>query len=163
LAIAPSYWPRIWPSSTPVELTVHVGESSQLQLPVRSGPETDIEPFGPPETTSVMEVQKLRDASRTLAVRTDLVEGLRSLVNESDTGRNLLVNSLLFFDSTSKDTHTIDELNPSKATTKSERSITVGRGDWETHVETDSIMTADAENNYLQNKLRAFESGKSVL
>lgn len=162
LAIAPSYWPRIWPSPVPVELTVHLGESSRLNLPVRDAPEVDIEPFGPPETTPVLEVEKLREASRTLKVRTDLIHASRSLVNESDTGQNLLVNSQVFFDSTSQDIHTIDERDPSKATTRCRRSITLGRGDWETRVETDSTMTSDAENYHLQNTLRAFESKTCV-
>ena len=35
LSIAPGYWPWIWPSPEPVELTLHTAGESRLELPVR--------------------------------------------------------------------------------------------------------------------------------
>ncbi len=36
LALTPTYWPSIWPSPVPVELTVFTGDPIRLTLPVRS-------------------------------------------------------------------------------------------------------------------------------
>ena len=59
VAISTTYWPMIWPSPEPVELTVHTKDSS-IELPVRpsrGGPK--LKPFlaaeeGPPMPTSVL-------------------------------------------------------------------------------------------------------------
>ncbi len=162
VAVAPNYWPRIWPSPVPATLTVHGGGQSRLDLPLRAAPDVEIEPFGPPETSPVLTVEKLRDPARSFKATTDLASSERRLVNESDTGMNLLVAEGLFFDSRSRDTHTVSGHDPAQASTRCERSITVGRGSLETRVETDSTLSSDRENFYLENSLLAFENGVPV-
>ena len=162
LAVAPGYWPRIVPAPVPVTLSVRLGTDSLVKLPVRNAPEEHLTPFGPPETTPVLEVQKLREAARTFTATTDLVTAERVIENWSDTGQSLLVEAQIHFDTISRDQYRISELHPSMTSMKCERSITMGRGDWQVRVETDSLMTADSTSFALVNQVRAFEGEELV-
>ncbi len=163
LAVAPHYWPRLWSSPAPASLRVRLGEESVLRMPVRTAPyDEEVRPFGPPETTPVLEVESLRDGWRKRTVNVDQVTGERVMIEASDTGLSLLKASGHFFDTISRDTYTVDGNDPSRVSARCERSITVGKGEWETRVETDSSMTCDRENFYLVNSLRAFEGEEQV-
>ncbi len=163
LAIAPHYWPRVWPSPAPVRLTVHTGDATVLRLPVRPAGDEEIEnPFEAPETTPVLEVQQLRPERRSRTLDIDLATGEQRLVDAGDTGLNLLVDDGVAFDTTNRDTYEIRDNDPLSATARCERRIVLGRGDWQTTVETDSTMSADATHFHLVNLIRAFEGNEKV-
>jgi hypothetical protein len=56
----------------------------------------------------------------------------------------------------------IVEGDPLSATTRSERSIAIGRGDWRTRVETVSTMSATAGDYHVTNMLEAYEGDTRV-
>ena len=59
LAVSPTYWPFAWPSPEPVTLSLFTGESSRLELPVRSTrvQELDVPNFDEPEAGPPFEVE----------------------------------------------------------------------------------------------------------
>ncbi len=161
LALSPTFWPWAWPSPEPVTLTIQTGGPSALSLPVRAPrPEDDLlapfeEPEGPPP----------------LAIETDEPGGVeRTIRHDPATGRWELETDLLYFGSfrivddgleyreRARDTFTVVEGDPLSAQTRSDWSISVGRGDWRTRVETTSTLTADAEAFHLTNALDAYEN-----
>lgn len=163
LALAPHYWPRLWPSPERVRLGVVLGEGSLLHLPVRPPIQDESpRPFERPETAEVLEVRKLRPGSRSRTHTVDQVTARHRLVDESDTGLNLLVDDGISFDTRCRDSYTITDGEMNSAVACCERRIELGRGEWRTVVETYSTMTSDADRFHLFNRLRAFEGDEQV-
>ena len=94
----------------------------------------------------------------------------RTIRHDLATGRWELETDLLYFGSfrivedglvyreSARDTFTVVEGDPLSAQTRSDWSISVGRGGWRTRVETTSRLTADAEAFHLTNALDAYEN-----
>jgi putative CocE/NonD family hydrolase len=158
VAISPTYWPHAWPSPAAVKLTIYTGEQTWLSLPLRGPSELDdsLAPFGPPEGAPLLEYESLRveDSSRTITY--DVVKGRLQMVDWVDGGRNRLSNGLIH-DNVTINKFSILEGQPTSARVQCERQIEISRGDWETHVETLSVMTSDKDYFYLTNVLDTYE------
>jgi hypothetical protein len=79
------------------------------------------------------------------------------MVDRVDDGRKRILNNGVIYDSTLTNTYSIVEGDPLSARAECDRQIEISRENWQTHVETQSIMTSDAENFYLTNILNAYE------
>ena len=158
LAISPTYWPHAWPSPVPVRLTVYLGKESKLILPVRSGSGLDEShaPFESPEGAPMLEYESLRpeDATRTFSY--DVTKGGLQMVDRIDDGRNRLPNGIIY-DSVITNKFSIVEGKPTSARVQCDRQIEISRGDWQTRIETSSVMTSDKSHFYLTNILDAYE------
>ena len=163
IAISPTYWPHAWPSPIPVKLTLHLDEHSRLVLPLRqpSGLDETLAPFGPPEGAPMLAYESLRagDSSRTF--RYEEGTGCLQMVDWVDGGRYRLANGLIH-DNVNTNTFSIQAGEPTSAQVECERRIEISRGDWQTRVETRSVMTGDQENFYLTNVLDAYEGPTRV-
>ena len=75
VAVSTTYWPMIWPSPEPVELTLHTGTST-LALPVRpttGGPK--LKPFAEPEEAAPMPATTISAAPSSNTVTRDVLTG----------------------------------------------------------------------------------------
>jgi hypothetical protein len=160
LAVAPTYWPRAWPSPEPVTLTLCGGE---LRLPVRRPrPEDGAVTFAPAEIAPPMVPDVLRTEKRTRTMEHDLIAGRTTLVDHSDDGLRRLLPDGVEYGAVGAETFSIVERDPLSASVRSERRLSLGRGEWRTRVETVSTMTADAEHFYITNSLSAYEGNTRV-
>jgi uncharacterized protein len=164
VALSPNYWPHAWPSPEPATLNVFSNEQTRLILPVRPPQERDHElpAFGAPETAAVCEREILREESRTRKVHQDLIKGVWVLEDFSDEGARRLLANGVEYGSTNRNTYTISEGDPLSAEVCCEWTLDVGRGEWQTRLESVSTMKADAERFFITNELTAFEGKKQV-
>lgn len=164
VALSPNYWPHAWPSPEPVTLKVFSNEQTRLILPVRPPQERDHElpAFGAPETARVAEREILREESRTRKVHHDLIKGVWVLEDFSDEGARRLLANGVEYGSTNRNTYTISEGEPLSAEVCCEWTLDVGRGEWQTRLESVSTMKADAERFFITNVLTAFEGEEQV-
>lgn len=164
VALSPTFWPHAWPSPEPVTLTVFTGENTRLSLPVRTAQAMDHElhEFDLPEAAAVAEREILREESRSREVRYDLIKGVWSLDDYSDEGARRLVANGIEYGSTNRNIYSMKENDPLSARVQCEWTLDIGRGDWQTHLKTVSIMTADKQNFHITNKLWAFEGEDQV-
>lgn len=158
VATSPTYWPHAWPSPVAVKLTVYTGEQTRLILPLRgpSGLDNSLAPFGPPEGAPFPEYESLRVEDSNRTVTYDVTKGLLQMVDWVDEGRNRFSNGLIY-DSVITNTFSILERQPTSARVQCERKIEISRGDWQTRIETLSVMTSDKDYFYLTNVLDAYE------
>jgi len=158
VAISPTYWPHAWPSPVAVRLTVYTGSESKLVLPVRASNELDeiLAPFDPPEGAPMLEYESLRPEDGTRTFTYDVTQGRLQMTDRIDDGRNRLSNGIIY-DSVITNMFSIVEGKPTSAQVECKRQIEISRGDWQTRVETSSVMTGDTEHFYLTNILDAYE------
>jgi predicted acyl esterase len=164
VAVAPTYWPLVWPSPQVVTLTLFTGPDSYLTLPVRAPqPQNDqLPPFEPPERAPFMAHQILRPASRNRTIQQDLITGATQLINVADNGCKVLLDNNLTIESTETDTYSIVEGNPLSAHVRCQRTVGLRRDDWRIKIETNSTMSADAKYFHLTNQLDAYEGNVRV-
>ncbi len=164
LAVSPNYWPHIWPFPEAVTFAVETSEKTALVLPVREPKEMDrdLRPFAQPETASVLGKDILREAGRTREVKHDAATGVWILDDFSDEGKRKLHVNGLEYGSTNRNVYTIKENDPLSARVECDWTLSVGKGDWQTYLETKSTMSADDTYYYLVNELKAWENGMEV-
>ena len=79
IAVSSSYWPFVWPSPTPVTLTIRTAASA-LELPVRPPRHGDpIVRFHPPEAAEPVQITVLEPARIRREYRHDLLSSLKTL------------------------------------------------------------------------------------
>jgi putative CocE/NonD family hydrolase len=164
LSVSPTYWPWAWPSPDPVTLTLQESDVSFLQLPIRpvQSSDKDLRPFREPESALPLEHTLLRQGGgRRLSYAPAL--GLHKLVVDIDqlSSRRIAWNQIELNEK-GTDTYSIVDGNPLSASVESERTIGIGRGEWQTRVHTTSSMSADRTHFYLTNALEAFEGDTRV-
>jgi hypothetical protein len=163
VAVSPTYWPHAWPSPVPVQLTVYTGNESRLTLPVRTPGRLDesLAPFDPPEGAPMLEFECMRPEDATRTFTYDVTQGRLQMVDRMDEGRNRLSNGILY-ESVITNSFSITERQPTSARVECRREIEISRDDWETRVETFSVMTSDKEYFHLTNVLDAYEGKTRV-
>jgi predicted acyl esterase len=117
LHIGTALWPLIWPSPTPVTLTLHLGPDCSLLLPVRSGDVVDaVHPFGQPETADPG--AESLPASPPVHARTiteDTGTGTVTLIDHADSGEIRFAETGDVLRSTATDTWIINRHDPLSA------------------------------------------------
>ena len=155
-----------WPSPEAVTLTVHAGPASRLTLPVRPPRDDDaaLPAFGPPESSAALEVETLRTDPTTRTMTRDLAGGAHEITFVWDVGGSRrLTESATEMDDTNVTTYRIVAGDPLSASVRCRCSTALGRGDWQTRVETDSRMTATASEFLVTHTLDAYEGEERVL
>jgi hypothetical protein len=159
VAISPTYWPWAWPSPEPATLTVYAGGASALVLPVRAPrpSDADLPAFGEPEESARLPVETLASGPAGRTLTSDIATGRVDLTFDWDVGgRWRLPNGLEISDANTT-TFSIVEGDPLSACVRCRTVATVGRGDWRTRSETESVMTCDAERFHVTVTARAYE------
>ncbi len=161
VALSPTYWPWAWPFPETVTLSVFIGSHSFLILPVRTGGVEHDQPdhFAWPERPQqppVVTLGSLDDLRHD--VSRDQATGLMEIVNDLAYFQpTRFVDSRLEYVDRGRDIYRIIEGDPLSASTRSERSIAIGRDAWRIRVETTSTMSATAQYYHLTNTLEAYE------
>jgi uncharacterized protein len=158
VGISPTYWPWAWPSPEPVTLTLVAGRSA-LVLPVRAPQPGDaaLPDFGEAEESPPLPTEVVAGAPAGRSVHRDLSTGRVDLVYDWDVGgRTRLPNGLEVEDS-NRTTFSIVEGDPLSARVHCRTVGSVGRGEWRTRCETDSVMTCDADRFHVTVVVHAFE------
>lgn len=156
LAIAPTYWPWIWPSPDAVTLTLHPG-SCRLSLPVQDLAARPAPGFAPVEVSAPLETEVLSVLPGRSTVTHDLLSGRVEMVVEPDglPGSVRLVDSALVVGEWGRNTYAISEGDPLSASVRCERTMELGGPGWETVTEIDTTMSCDAEQFHVETKLSA--------
>jgi hypothetical protein len=164
VAISTAYWPWLWPSPEPAELVIHCDEASRLELPVRPPrPEdADLPPFDEPEIAAPLPVTWLAERNPRWEISRDVVTGLHTLVmSRALAGSRRFPDGITYRD---RDPirFSIVEGDPLSARVECERTIAIGRDDWQTRVEMRASMSADAEAFHVTGTLDVFEGDRPV-
>jgi uncharacterized protein len=162
LAISPTYWPWAWPSPEPVTLSLFTGGNSALYLPVWTDPGEYLPPahFGDPERAP-MPAHELLGGESERQVRRDVETGTGEVVSQASSGHRLLDDGLEYRED-ERDVMRITDGEPLSAMMRCLRSFSVGRGEWQTTIRTDSTMSATASTFQVTNVLDAYEGDRRV-
>jgi hypothetical protein len=163
VALSPAYWPWVWPSPETVTLTFRTGGESRLELPVRPRPADEPElGFEEAETAEPLAVQ-FTPSPRDRVLRRNLATGEHVIVEVSGHGTGLTrYPDGLVTETANVDRFTIRDDDPLSAVAACERTVRVGRDEWQTRVETRSTMSAGSTDFFLVNTLEAFENDVPV-
>jgi putative CocE/NonD family hydrolase len=163
VAISPTYWPHAWPSPETVTLSVFTGGDSQIRLPVRPARPEDanIAPFEPAEGAPVPPLEYINRSASRRTVSHDLINGLFETTVTGGRGFRLVQTGLELINDTCL-THSIRAGDPLSATIRYNYTISIGRGAWQTRVETTSVMSSDAERYLITQTLDAYEGNTRI-
>jgi uncharacterized protein len=166
VAISPTYWPWAWPSPEPVTLSVFSGESTFIDVPMHNGGLESEPPqhFGHPERAANLGVRRLPPYSNgSREVRYEIATGMQSIIHELGYLQPVRVlEPGTDYVEQGRDVYTILEDDPLSAQTRSERSVSISRGSWQTRVETTSTLTSTLKSFQVTNILEAFEGPRRV-
>ena len=161
VSISTAYWPWAWPSPEPVTLTMHGG---RLRLPVRAPREEPAPPpFGPPEWSEPLEVETIEPGRTRREHHHDPASGRHEIEFDWDVGghRRLAGAGTEMLD-TNVSTYRITDGDPTSAEVEVRCTTGLGRGKWQTRVETESRMTSTATEFAVSQRLDAFEGGARI-
>ena len=162
VAISTVYWPWAWPSPEPVTLTLH---AATLHLPVRPprDDEPGLPPFGPPESAEPLAAEVIEPGVTNRTYRHDLQTGVHEIHFEWDVGgRRRLVEAGTEMHDTNVTRNRIADGDPLSAEVRVRCTTALGRGAWQTRVETESRMTSTATDFLVTQRLDAYEDGERV-
>jgi len=165
LALAQTYWPWAWPSPEPVTLTVCTGGESKLLLPSRRSHSGDagLPSFEEPETAPPLAVEPLPRANETRRVAHEPATGRwEQAADFGFFGSFRIVEDGLEYREHGRDVFSVIDGDPLSACARSAWSVEVGRENWQTRVETESTMSADAESFRITSSLDAYEGETRV-
>ena len=162
LALSTTYWPWLWPSADPVEITIVTGRGSWLDLPVRSPAAGDgpAPGFEQPRSAPAMPVAELGSTAPSRTIEHSNGRHTVTMCPEGD-HRYRLPDGLEITEQT-HDRFTIGEQDPLSATVECERLLGLERGTWKVEVRTTSVMTADRDAFHLIDTVEAFEGADRV-
>jgi predicted acyl esterase len=161
VSISTAYWPWAWPSPEEVTLTLHEG---RLLLPVRpTRDEPAPPPFGSPEWSKPLEVETLEAGQTRREHRDHPDSGLHEIEFEWNVGghRRLVEAGTEMLD-TNVTTYRITDGDPTSAGVEVYCTSGLGRGKWQTRVETESRMSSTATEFLVSQRLNAFEGDQQV-
>ena len=162
LAISTAYWPMVWPSPTTTSVTLHLAKCRMI-LPQRRDTTEQEEhaPASPPNQAMTGFVQLRPPASKT--ERATLADGVRQITAFDDMGETRNPHNGMESGATVRQIFSVHPDEPLSARTETEWEYTLGRGDWRTRVQSQNVMTADANEFRLFRKVSAYEGNVLVL
>ncbi|MBI1779488.1 MAG: CocE/NonD family hydrolase [Proteobacteria bacterium] len=158
VAVSTSYWPIAWPSPEPVTLTLVAGKG-RLTLPIRRPRKEDaaLPPFEAPESAPPLKRTERRPYRRSRRYSHDLVTGLHVVEAVKDRGAYTLDAIGLSIGAAGSERYSIKDGDPLSARAEARYTITMGRGEWQIAIETETIVTATLEDFLVSARLEAFE------
>ena len=167
MAVSSGYWPMMWPAPAPVCLSVHIGTATSLELPVRAAPDDAERPpdhFGQPEAAEELAHDELatRGAESVNRLTRDAGSGTYELVTGTRGRHVRILDSGLEYGERGRTIHRVADGDPLSASVRCEQSHMIGRGAWQTRVDTTSTMAATAEEFVVSNELDAYEGDERV-
>lgn len=169
LALSSSYWPMVWPSPEPVELTVFPA-ACKLTLPVRPARPEDAEllPFPPPEAAAGPKVTELTPPVPRRTVERDMQSGetIYTLALDVDDEGQPALDHLeaigLVHGHSVEERYCINPDDPLSARAEIVHRASHSRGDWSTRVETSTRLSSTKHEFLLEADLVAHEGEREV-
>ena len=164
VAVAPSYWPIVWPSPEPVTLSLSCEGSSHLDLPTRAprAEDDDLAPFGPAEHAPPLRATPVRMGGRGRTVTFDQVESRYVLTDTVDSGCRRIEASGLEYEWVNANSYELVEGDPLSARQRSTNTVVYRRGAWHVRIETASTLSATHQAFIMSNVLEAYEGDMRV-
>jgi putative CocE/NonD family hydrolase len=162
VAVSSTYWPWAWPSPEPVTLRIHGG---LLELPVRPPRPGDdhLPPFGEPEQTPPLKVEREEAAPDGRSLRRDYASGRLDQHFDYDAGGSVrLVPIDLVSEDTNHTVYSIVEGDPLSPEVSFRATTGIARGDWSGRAEVTATMRSDAEAFHVTSELTAYEDDEQV-
>jgi hypothetical protein len=169
VAVSSAYWPLVWPSPEPVELSLRTGVGA-LALPVRTPRAEDaaLPAFPPAEAAAGPRIRDLHPGGMTRQVTRDPSTGevvVRSTLDLDDEGGLALsrVDPIrLDVGYGITETLRLRPDDPLSAEVRMEHQSLARRGDWEVHVRSHTRVTATADHIRVEAELQASEGRTKV-
>ncbi|MGZ8630302.1 MAG: CocE/NonD family hydrolase [Actinomycetota bacterium] len=162
LAISTTYWPWLRPSPDEVTLTLVTGESTWIDLPVRS-----LEPgdgpapaYGPAQSAPRLPIDELEATASFRTIEHD--GGVYTLSIDPEGDHRYRLPEGLEITEQARDRFTIREGDPLSARVECDRLLGLERGAWRVEVRTHSEMTAGREAFHLVDSVEAFDGADLV-
>jgi putative CocE/NonD family hydrolase len=165
LSVSTSYWPLAWPAPEPAALTVLLGGSTALRLPVRPLDEADdvsLRPFDAPEGTRPIATAQLRTGEQQWEVARDLVDYRSALNVVKDLGTVRFEDIGLDVTRRSTERYSWQGDDFASVEGRTEWRMRFTRGDWDVEAVTVTVLTSTPEEFHLHATLDAFEGGVRV-
>ena len=164
VALSTSYWPWAWPSPERASIEVACDAASTLRLPVRTPPAAPLElrPFEGPEIAAPLPFEWLADREPRWEIARDVVTSTHTMtMARALAGAKRYPNGIEYRD---RDPvrFSIVEDDPLSPVVEAERTICIGRGDWQTRVEVRARMWCDADSFHVSGELRVFEGDEEI-
>ncbi|MBM3573410.1 MAG: CocE/NonD family hydrolase, partial [Alphaproteobacteria bacterium] len=162
VAISTSYWPIAWPAPEPVTITIHGGQGSRLELPVRPPRPEDakLAEFPPAQKAPLQGVKVLRPGHRRMHLEYDLSTETSAWINLTDRGRVEFTGHGLCVEASSTGRYAISRGDPLSARIDIKWLNLHERGNWRTRVESQTSMTASTAEFHIVCRLEAFEGDR---
>jgi len=169
IALSSAYWPIIWPSPEPVKLTIFTG-ASQLLLPVRQPQSADsrLNSLPEPASSTPSPLTVVRGGRLERSVSIDQITGRvnhRLYVDGGTfgpTGKIRLEAPGVEISHVSERNYSIHPSDPNSGHASMRQTCEVGRGAWQTRIETYAEMTSTPETFEVFAWVEAFEADASV-
>jgi putative CocE/NonD family hydrolase len=161
VSISTAYWPWAWPSPEPGTLSLQGG---RLRLPVRAAHEEPAPAaFGAPEWSKPLEVETIEPGRTRREHHHDPASGRHEIEFDWDVGghRRLVAAGTEMLD-TNVTTYRITDGDPTSAEVEVRCTTGLGRGEWQTRVETESRMTSTATEFAVSQRMDAFEGDTRI-
>ena len=158
LAVSTSYWPVIWPAPAAAAVTLHLARC-RLVLPERRVAAADeIDPAAPghPADFPVQAARTLRDPANRTERRID-PDGTRVLETFDDFGASRDLAHGLETGSHVEQRCSIHPDDPLSACQEVRWRYELRRGDWSVRIDSESVMTSDADRFHLAREVTARE------
>ena len=157
LAVSTSYWPVVWPAPAAAAVTLHLAHC-RLVLPERRVCGGEIDPVAPgdPADFPVQAAETLREPSNRTERRID-PGGARVLETFDDFGASRDLEHGLETGSHVAQIYSIHPDDPLSARHEARWRFEFRRGDWSVRIDSESVMTADADAFHLARKVTARE------
>ena len=159
VAISTCYWPLLWPSPVPVELTLHAGE---INIPIRKSGDQDERIFPTPEADQPWQVETIRPTQNERRQVIDMNSGIVSLEIIDDFGSTKDSDHGLVHGSVAREWWSIHPDDPLSASGRTHWTYENSRDDWSVRTETYANMTSDSEYFHLTAQLEAYENNNLV-
>ena len=163
VAVSTTYWPMIWPSPEPVELTVHTGTST-LHLPVRpikGGPR--LKPFEAPQEAAPMPQEMVEPPSSENTVTRDVLTGRVEVLSERGSGIYRISEHGMEFGRNTIERMAVTEGDPLSAETEMTVTSHMKSGDFEVDIHATTNLRATADTFVLSADLDVYEGKTRIL
>ncbi|MEL6236412.1 MAG: CocE/NonD family hydrolase, partial [Pseudomonadota bacterium] len=154
LALSTAYWPVIWPSMDPAQLTL---TGARLALPVFAGDSEDIG-FGPPEGATPLAAETLSEGRFARSRSIDQVSGIETIERVNDTGSVRHAHTGLTLRSWARETFRIHPDAPNSAEGTCVWHKSYARGDWRAELDVQVTVKALARDWQIDAELKATDA-----
>ncbi len=163
LAVSSSYWPMVWPSPAPVELSLGAGASA-LDLPVRAPRDEDarVPPFPPPEMAPLPEMRAIEPVRGARHVERDLATGAWTVRLVEDGGLTYFAPIDLEVGDGMTCELAIREDDPLSASATWNWHSRRRREGWDIEIRSRTRLTSSETEFLIETDLEAFEDGRQV-